>query len=115
MRFIDHDELMVKWISAALALSLIAAFVWEHRRFPIHRMHPMAGWRKHPNGDRRSAPIAPGVDPVLPMVKPDNGERPSLEIVAGALRRLLFATWILLGLAFAVVCYAEMLGVFQFD
>jgi hypothetical protein len=49
------------------------------------------------------------------MVKPDNGERPSLEIVAGALRRLLFATWILLGLAFAVVCYAEMLGVFQFD
>ena len=48
---------------------------------------------------------------VLPMEKPDNGERPGFEVVATALRRLLFATWILLGLAFAVVCYAEMLGV----
>jgi hypothetical protein len=52
---------------------------------------------------------------VLPMEKSNNGERPSLEVVARALRRLLFATWILLGLAFAVVCYAEMLGVVQFD
>jgi len=49
------------------------------------------------------------------MEKPENGERPSLEIVAMALRRLLFATWILLGLAFAAVCYAEMFGVFQCD
>jgi hypothetical protein len=49
------------------------------------------------------------------MKKADNGERPSLEVVARALRRSLFATWILLGLAFAVVCYAEMLGVVQFD
>jgi hypothetical protein len=32
-----------------------------------------------------------------------------------ALRRLLFATCIFLGLTFAVVCYAEMLGVVQFD
>jgi hypothetical protein len=31
------------------------------------------------------------------------------------LRGLLFAAWIALGLAFAVVCYAEMLGVIQFD
>jgi hypothetical protein len=31
------------------------------------------------------------------------------------LRGLLFAAWIVLGLAFAVVCYAEMLGVIQFD
>jgi hypothetical protein len=54
-------------------------------------------------------------NPVLPMERPDNGERPSLEVVATALRRLLFATWILLGLAFAVICYAEMLGVIQFD
>jgi hypothetical protein len=54
-------------------------------------------------------------NPVLPMERPDNGERPSLEVVAPALRRLLFATWILLGLAFAVICYAEMLGVIQFD
>jgi len=30
-------------------------------------------------------------------------------------RGLLFAAWIALGLAFAVVCYAEMLGVIQFD
>jgi hypothetical protein len=54
-------------------------------------------------------------NPVLPMERPDNGERPSLEVVATALRRLLFAAWILLGLAFAVICYAEMLGVIQFD
>jgi hypothetical protein len=32
-----------------------------------------------------------------------------------ALSGLLFATWIVLGLAFAVICYAEMLGVIQFD
>ena len=31
------------------------------------------------------------------------------------LRGLLFAAWIALGLAFAVVCYAEMLGVIQFN
>jgi hypothetical protein len=31
------------------------------------------------------------------------------------LRGLLFAAWIALGLAFAIVCYAEMLGVIQFD
>jgi hypothetical protein len=49
------------------------------------------------------------------MEKPDNGERPNLEVVARALSRLLFATWILFGLAFAMVCYAEMLGVVQFD
>ena len=29
----DCDELMLKWVSAALALSLIAAFVWAHRDF----------------------------------------------------------------------------------
>jgi hypothetical protein len=32
-----------------------------------------------------------------------------------ASRRLFFAIWLLLGLAFAMVCYGEMLGVFQFD
>jgi hypothetical protein len=31
MRPADYDELMLKWVSAALALSLIAAFVWAHR------------------------------------------------------------------------------------
>ena len=40
---------------------------------------------------------------------------PALEWLRGPLRRYLFATWILLGLVFAVVCYAEMFGVFQFD
>ena len=59
--------------------------------------------------------MAPGVHSVLLMEKPDNGERPSLEVVARALGRVLFATCTLLGLAFAVVCYAEMLGVVQFD
>jgi hypothetical protein len=52
---------------------------------------------------------------VLPMEKPDKGERPSLEVVARVLRRLLFAACILLGLAFAVVYYAGMFGVVQFD
>ena len=52
---------------------------------------------------------------MLPMEKLDNGERPSREVVARALRRFLFAILILLGLAFAVVCYAELLGVVQFD
>jgi hypothetical protein len=33
MRPADHDELMLKWVSAALALSLIAAFVSAHRDF----------------------------------------------------------------------------------
>ena len=59
-------------------------------------------------------PVACG-KPVLPMDRPDNGERRSLEGAVMVLRRLLFAAWILLGLAFAVVCYAEMLGVVQFD
>jgi hypothetical protein len=52
---------------------------------------------------------------VLPMEKPANGERPSLEVVGRVGRRLLFAICILLGLALAVVCYAEMLGIVQFD
>lgn len=53
--------------------------------------------------------------PVLPMDEPDNGGRPGVAIGARVLRRLLFAIWIVLGLAFAAVCYAEMFGVFQFD
>jgi hypothetical protein len=48
-------------------------------------------------------------------MEPDDADRPGREIVPGALGRLLFVIWILLGLAFAVVCYAEMFGVFQFD
>ena len=53
--------------------------------------------------------------PMLPIEKPDTGERPGLAVGARVLRRLLFAIWIVLGLAFAVVCYAQMFGVFQFD
>jgi hypothetical protein len=48
------------------------------------------------------------------MEKPDNGEQRGLEAVARVLRGLLFAAGLLLGLAFAVACYAEMLGVVQF-
>jgi hypothetical protein len=49
------------------------------------------------------------------MDEPDNGGRSGVAIGARVLRRLLFAIWIVLGLAFAAVCYAEMFGVFQFD
>ena len=53
-------------------------------------------------------------NPVLSMEKPDDGEQRSHEAVARVLRGLLFAAGLLLGLAFAVACYAEMLGVVQF-
>jgi hypothetical protein len=33
MRPTDDNELMLKWFSGALALSLIAALAWEHRDF----------------------------------------------------------------------------------
>ena len=52
---------------------------------------------------------------MLPIEKPHNVEKLNLEVAARALRRFLFATRILLGLALALVCYAEMLGVVQFD
>jgi hypothetical protein len=52
---------------------------------------------------------------VSPIEKPDTSERPGLAAGARVLRRLLFAIWIVLGLAFAAVCYAEMFGFFQFD
>jgi hypothetical protein len=52
---------------------------------------------------------------VLPIEKPDTGERPGLTGGARVLRRFLFAISMVLGLAFAAVCYAEMFGVFQFD
>jgi hypothetical protein len=54
-------------------------------------------------------------NPVLPIEKPDNGGRTGVDGIARFLRRLLFATWIVLGLVFAAVCYAQMFGVFQFD
>jgi hypothetical protein len=52
---------------------------------------------------------------VFSVEKPHNGTRLSLEAVARVLRQLLFVIWMLLGLAFALLCYAEMLGVVQFD
>jgi hypothetical protein len=52
---------------------------------------------------------------MLPIERPDNSERPALEAVGRALRRLLFATGLLLALAFALICYAEMFGLVQFD
>jgi hypothetical protein len=53
-------------------------------------------------------------NPVLSMEKPDNGEQRSLEALARVLRGLLFGAGLFLRLAFAVACYAEMLGVVQF-
>jgi hypothetical protein len=44
------------------------------------------------------------------METPDNGESPSDKEAATAIRRLFFAMGILLGLAFAVTCYGEMIG-----
>jgi hypothetical protein len=52
---------------------------------------------------------------MLPMEGPDNSERPTLKAVATALRRLLFEAAVLLGLAFALLCYAEMFGLVLFD
>ncbi|MEA2925134.1 MAG: hypothetical protein QOD25_2256, partial [Alphaproteobacteria bacterium] len=59
---------------------------------------------------RRSSHLTPCSNPVLPIEKPDTGERPGLTGVARMLRRLLFASSIVLGLVFAAVCYAEMFG-----
>jgi hypothetical protein len=64
--------------------------------------------RDHPV--RRSSHLTPCSNPVLSIEKPDTGERPGLTGVAQMLRRLLFASSIVLGLAFAAVCYAEMFG-----
>jgi hypothetical protein len=50
-----YDELMLKWVSAAVGLSLIAAFVWAHR--DLRSIECTQG------------PMAPGVNPVLPTEK----------------------------------------------
>jgi len=52
---------------------------------------------------------------MVPVERPENSERPILEAVARALRSLLFAIGLLLGLAFALICYAEIFGLVQFD
>ena len=53
--------------------------------------------------------------PVLSMAKPDNGEKLGLEAGVRVLRGLVFAAGVLLGLVFAVACYAEMLGIVRFE
>jgi hypothetical protein len=52
---------------------------------------------------------------MLPVERTDSSERPPPEAVARALRRLLFAAGLLVGLAFALICYAGMFGLVQFD
>ena len=59
--------------------------------------------------------VCPMACGVLPMAKPNKAERRSPEVVVIILCRLFFATCILFGLAFAVICYAEMLGVVKYD
>jgi hypothetical protein len=49
------------------------------------------------------------------MAKPDNGEKLGLEAGVRDLRGLVFAAGVLLGLVFAVACYAEMLGIVRFE
>jgi hypothetical protein len=48
-----------------------------------------------------------------PMETPDGGEPPSVKEIATAIRRLFFAIEILSGLAFVVICYGEMIGLFH--
>jgi hypothetical protein len=52
---------------------------------------------------------------MLPMERTDNSKRPTHEAGARALRRLLFAAGLLMGLAVALICYAGMFGLVQFD
>jgi hypothetical protein len=70
-------------------------------------------------GSRPSGPKVSASDglrqTVLPIERPDADERPGLTGGASVLRRLLFASLIVLGLAFAAVCYAEMFGVLRFE
>jgi hypothetical protein len=74
----------------------------------------MAVWLMHPKRLSVRTDIARKQARVTDE-KPHNGERLDLELAARVIRRLFFATGILLGLAFAVACYAEMLGVVRFD
>ena len=50
---------------------------------------------------------------MAPMETRDGGEQPSVKEIATAIRRLFFAIGILSGLAFAVICYGEMIGLFH--
>jgi hypothetical protein len=48
------------------------------------------------------------------METPNDSEPPNSEEFATAIRRLLFAIGILAGLVFSVICYGEMIGLFEF-
>jgi hypothetical protein len=50
---------------------------------------------------------------MAPMETRDGGEQPSVKEIATAIRRLFFAVGIFSGLAFAVICYGEMIGLFH--
>jgi hypothetical protein len=50
---------------------------------------------------------------MAPMETPDGDEPLSVKEIATAIRRLFFAIGILSGLAFAVICYGEMIGLFH--
>jgi len=73
-------------------------------------MANVSEWRTSARNDS-----APGVNAMLPVERTDNSDRPTPEVVARALRRLLFAAGILMGLTFALICYAGMFGLVQFD
>jgi hypothetical protein len=64
---------------------------------------------------KRGKPIAGPGHSVLPTEKLGDGGGSRPEAIVRVLRRLLFVTRLLSGLAFAVLCYAEMLGVVRID
>jgi hypothetical protein len=45
---------------------------------------------------------------------PNGGKPPTNNEFATAIRRLFFAIGILAGLVFSVICYGEMIGLFEF-
>jgi hypothetical protein len=48
------------------------------------------------------------------METPDDSKPPTNKELATAIRRLFFAIGILAGLVFSVICYGEMIGLFEF-
>ena len=53
--------------------------------------------------------------PLLSRQIQGNGTKCSPEVAVKVLRGLVFVAGILLGLAFAVACYAELLGIVHFE
>jgi hypothetical protein len=48
------------------------------------------------------------------MEAPDDNKPPTDKELATEVRRLFFTIGILAGLVFAVICYGEMIGLFEF-